>query len=640
MIVIILCGGIGSRMEDYSYPKPLNMIYGKPSISYCLQNLPKSIQTIHFIVAPHLVKYNFAQTVTNEFKSRTCIFHYLPYFTRGSIESAFLGCADIESADENIVFLDNDVLYNFPETMFEEKQNPFIGYALDKTNNTKYSYIKINEENYLTEFKEKIRISDLFCCGVYGFQSISQFREYATARLTSNTSSELYMSLLFQDMIKKDVKIQGIHFKGSIYHIGSLKELKNTIDDIPKHYMRVCFDLDNTLVTYPEVPNDYSTVKPIEPMIKLLRKMHEEGHTIIIHTARRMKTHNNNLGAVIKDIGKVTFDTLEKFNIPYDELLFGKPIADMYIDDRAINPYRNDLFSLGYIYGEEKVSPLNSLSPNKYNTLEVVENKVIKRGPAKFIQGEIYYYKNLPQSSILLDYFPKYFGSFLEEDAGVLEIEHIQGIPMFTLYKSNFVTIEYIDMCLEFLNILHSFHTEDTKVSNDLVKANYIEKLRERFAVVEDYPFEDARSVQEDCLVGLEEYLNQTTLELVNYIHGDFWFSNMSIDFKGKLKVFDMKGKVHTMYTTSGDKLYDYGKLYQSILGYDCVLNRVAVPQNASILRMHFENQLAKNNIVLKDLRAVTFSLVIGTLPFIESCEAKQRVWEWIKKMFVETPPS
>ena len=121
MKVIILCGGIGSRMEDYSYPKPLNMIYGKPSICYTLKNLPDIIKIIHFVVAPHLVKYNFEEHIKNEFKTIQCIFHYLPYFTRGAIESALLGTNDLEDSNENIVFLDNDVLYDFPIDLFEDK---------------------------------------------------------------------------------------------------------------------------------------------------------------------------------------------------------------------------------------------------------------------------------------------------------------------------------------------------------------------------------------------------------------------------------------------------------------------------------------------------------------------------------------
>jgi hypothetical protein len=50
-----------------------------------------------------------------------------------------------------------------------------------------------------------------------------------------------------------------------------------------------------------------------------------------------MKTHKYNLGAVIKDIGLITLEQLNNFDIPYDEILFGKPLADFYIDDLAVN---------------------------------------------------------------------------------------------------------------------------------------------------------------------------------------------------------------------------------------------------------------------------------------------------------------
>ena len=226
MKVIVLCGGLGTRLEDYSFPKPLNMIYGKPAISFCLKNLPDSVHTIHFIVAPHLIKYNFAEIVTNEFKTKKCIFYYLPYFTRGAIESAFIGTTDLL---ENIFFLDNDVLYNFPEDFFSNKEYPFIGYSIDKNNNDNYSFIKINEDKSIIEFKEKKRISDMFCCGVYGFKNIKQFRSLALNRIYLNNTTELYMSLLFQDMLEENMTIKGIFFEGTINHIGSLKELKQSL---------------------------------------------------------------------------------------------------------------------------------------------------------------------------------------------------------------------------------------------------------------------------------------------------------------------------------------------------------------------------------------------------------------------------
>ncbi|CAF1536015.1 unnamed protein product [Adineta steineri] len=81
--------------------------------------------------------------------------------------------------------------------------------------------------------------------------------------------------------------------------------------------MRFCFDLDNTLVSYPTIYGDYNSVEPKIHNIQLVRELHMAGHYIIIQTARRMKTHQGNVGAVIADIGKITLETLTKFNIPY-----------------------------------------------------------------------------------------------------------------------------------------------------------------------------------------------------------------------------------------------------------------------------------------------------------------------------------
>jgi capsule biosynthesis phosphatase len=637
MIVVVLCGGLGTRLEDYSFPKPLNMIYGKPSIVYCLQNLPDIVTTIHFIVAPHLVKYNFAEIVTNEFKTKQCIFHYLPYCTRGAIESAFIGTTNIKgiSDDENIVFLDNDVLYKFPENMFSDKPSAFIGYSMDTTNSNNFSYIKLDNSNHVIEFKEKRRISDMFCCGVYGFSSMQQFRQLAYIRLMNEYTSELYLSLLFQDMIEQNTTISGVFFNDTIKHIGTLKELKESWPHISCKKMRVCFDLDNTLVTYPTIPNDYTSVKPIDAMIRLVKQLHSDGHTIIIHTARRMKTHNNNVGAVIKDIGITTFQTLTDFEIPYDELIFGKPIADMYFDDRAINPYRNDLCSMGYIYPDDKETPLNTLQPNKYNCIQVIDNSVVKTGPSIFIQGEIYYYNNLPKCSVLKSYFPTYNSSYTENDSGMLNIEYLKGIPVFTLYKNGLLTPKNISGFIEFLDLLHNYNNQDIIISGDQVSSNYTDKLINRFKLVEDYPFEDAEVVQELCLSRIHKYISDGKINIVNYIHGDLWFSNMLIDFKGNIKVFDMRGKIYNTYTTNGDRLYDYAKLYQSILGYDCVLNNDTLPSNYQSLREYFEKEITKHLICLEDLRTITFSLVIGTFHSIEKADVKQRVWIWIKENFV-----
>lgn len=100
---------------------------------------------------------------------------------------------------------------------------------------------------------------------------------------------------------------------------------------------RFCFDLDDTLVTSPVVPNDYSTVEPKYRNIRLVQQLHKAGHYIIIQTARRMKTHKGNVGAVLADVAMVTFENMKTFGIPFDEIFFGKPWAHVYVDDKAVH---------------------------------------------------------------------------------------------------------------------------------------------------------------------------------------------------------------------------------------------------------------------------------------------------------------
>lgn len=100
--------------------------------------------------------------------------------------------------------------------------------------------------------------------------------------------------------------------------------------------MRICIDLDGVICTLREGTQSYSDVLPLSGSKAFLEKLKKEGHYVIIYTARHMKTTNSNLGLVVSRIGALTLDWLELHQIPYDEIYFGKPWADIYIDDNAI----------------------------------------------------------------------------------------------------------------------------------------------------------------------------------------------------------------------------------------------------------------------------------------------------------------
>ena len=101
--------------------------------------------------------------------------------------------------------------------------------------------------------------------------------------------------------------------------------------------MRIVFDLDGVICELKKPSESYGEVKPKLDVIKLVNELHSNGDHIIIHTGRHMRTCDGNVNEVIKKVGKITKEWLKKNNVKYDELIFGKPHADMYIDDLGLS---------------------------------------------------------------------------------------------------------------------------------------------------------------------------------------------------------------------------------------------------------------------------------------------------------------
>jgi len=255
---------------------------------------------------------------------------------------------------------------------------------------------------------------------------------------------------------------------------------------------------------------------------------------------------------------------------------------------------------------------------------------VIKTGPSDFLRGEIYFYENIPKDSTISTYFPRLYHSIKGLQQSQLVIEAIKGIPLYMLFKEQLLTETHILQLFEFLDILHTIDKTKIPPIHDIVD-NYSKKLIKRFVNVSDYPFPDASSIQERCLADLSGYIPQGT----GYIHGDLWFSNILVTFKNELKMIDMKGQVNGQLMTGGDKLYDYGKIYQSILGYDAVLYNDTLDEiYRQSIETIFMREIQKRSIDLQQLKIVTASLIIGTFHSIENNDTKTRIWTFLKDTF------
>ncbi len=99
--------------------------------------------------------------------------------------------------------------------------------------------------------------------------------------------------------------------------------------------MKICIDMDGTICKNKVEGQDYYDVEPIENSVQVLNYLKNKGYYIIIHTARGMKTYENNEGKIIATHSAKLTEWLNKWNIPFDELLFAKPHVDYFIDDKG-----------------------------------------------------------------------------------------------------------------------------------------------------------------------------------------------------------------------------------------------------------------------------------------------------------------
>lgn len=95
--------------------------------------------------------------------------------------------------------------------------------------------------------------------------------------------------------------------------------------------MIIYVDIDETICLSPPDRN-YSMAKPIKENIKKINSLYDGGNTIIYWTAR-------GTGSGI-DWRKTTEDQFVSWGVKYHELHFGKPIYDLFIDDKNINSER------------------------------------------------------------------------------------------------------------------------------------------------------------------------------------------------------------------------------------------------------------------------------------------------------------
>ena len=625
--VIIPMGGLGTEFADAGFrmPKPLVNIVGRPVLLWVLDHLSLRPTDSVFLAVPAAITRQFdleriVRRLLPHIEFRVVV---LPFETRGWLETVLSVTRQMSAKESRncLVTLDCSTIYHGVDVLHlcrtHSNSHASVYFDLDKASvsgtsmqRTTFSYIRLSEDGKITEVKEKSIISSQANCGTYIFSSAVEFRSAAEALLEHPEEAAkggLYASSLMTWMIGHGAEFSGIPV---LYHdvamVSTLAQLQDFIRKVScgqvpmAKKMRFCFDLDGTLVSHPQ--DKVTPCQLLGSAVELLRQLHSAGHTIIITTSRGMP-HGGGVDRAVAEQGYETFKLLEEFAIPYDELHFGKPHADVYVDAHAISSQGDLNRDLGWYMGsgERAQGALDgAIDARSFNMVRSAgKSHVLKSSKAEVLKGECHWYRSIPTS--LACYFPQLIeieeGDTSCDDAvSSITMAKVAGVTFSHLATARLLLPEWVR---RLIRALHRMHTEqpeagsalarERKASNVDLCANYGSKVKKRatehISLYDSLAEELGINVRTmaDVLIGfLEEFEASSRAQHAFYIHGDPVFSNILRTSDDRIVMIDMRGQLGKWTTTQGDIHYDLSKVFQSLCGYDFMLLDQTLDESAS----------------------------------------------------------
>jgi dTDP-glucose pyrophosphorylase len=625
---VFLCGGKGERFRDTTpYKKPLPLIYGRHIFQWCVDSFKHQGGDL---IVSHNDDFHggcIYRKIKNEYESCFNICSAIvPYQTRGPCETVYISCKDHFSlcAHESFWVLDNDNIYDNTIDWSVLNTDASDVYVVVKKMEMKgllgapspFGHVVLDSNGNVTSVVEKVNVSNNILVGAYGFKSWHTFvKLFGIMFEDGKERKELFMSDLVNVAVDNGFKV-GVCYGTESYAIGTPQQVEETLSQgvITPQKLRWVFDLDETLVTRPEVVGDYLTCKPIANMVEFVNKLYDQGHHIIIHTARHMLTCDGDVNMVKHRIGQKTRDSLYMMGIQHHELIFGKPYGDIYVDDKACNTYAmHDAdwckSALGFGW--------NFTPPKDHHKIERIANDTCtKTGTPSELLGYHYYLDNCGID--LSPYIPKVFKVCYDGNNNIekLILEWKDGIVIGKMYAYGTMSERILDEVLKLQKTIHSYIGD--KPCEALVLENYLPKLKQR---LEEHKaaYENLYELDFDQYIKfLEMFFSEYNPQICARIHGDFWLSNLLWHHETRnIFTIDMRGRLGETLHIGGDAVYDYAKLYQSMIGFDHVLmGRYDDFDLDGPLQQCYSAYLKANGIDEYDVKVVTFTLLLGSFPF------------------------
>jgi dTDP-glucose pyrophosphorylase len=218
--IIIPAAGRGSRFNGSNFiePKPLIVWDGKNMIQHVIDNFKNDNVSISLI-----------RRVGQSFSTENNIFvKEIDYITDGPASTVNILREDINLENELIVINCDQILKDWNQDLFlsyARKFDSVLGCFISSSN--KNSYVKVDEQNLVTEVKEKVVISNLATNGLHYWKKAKYFFESYDEMVKNNdkTNGEYYVAPTFNYLIKNNYKV-GIYLFNQHFPVGTPEDLE------------------------------------------------------------------------------------------------------------------------------------------------------------------------------------------------------------------------------------------------------------------------------------------------------------------------------------------------------------------------------------------------------------------------------
>lgn len=227
--VLIPMAGAGSRFIDagFSFPKPLIDINGKPMIEVVVNNLSIEANYIYLVKSEHYDKYNL-EYLLNKI-TPNCKIIKIDSLTEGAASTS-LYAKDLINNEDALIIANSDQFVEWDSREF--LYNCFIKntdgcIAIFNSTHPKWSYVKINQNGFVSEVAEKKIISDNATVGIYFWLKGSDYVKYAEQMIEKNirTNNEFYICPVYNEAIEDNKKI-GYFYVDKMWGIGTPEDLE------------------------------------------------------------------------------------------------------------------------------------------------------------------------------------------------------------------------------------------------------------------------------------------------------------------------------------------------------------------------------------------------------------------------------